>query len=117
MKKFKCIVVDYNQTDANLLGYYIDITPFLRFKHTCSTIEQAIELINRQTIELIYLDSSLSGLNNDTISQLSEKAMSIILTSNSDTSLPIDDKIIHPVHLVKPISYEMFLKTSVQAVL
>jgi len=55
MKKISCIIVDDEPLAIDLLERYICKTPFLDYKNRYSNAIEALEILNKQTIDLIFL--------------------------------------------------------------
>ena len=65
MKK-KCMIVDDESVARNILRKYIHDTPNLELVSECKNALEALEHVQKQTIDIIFLDiemPKLSGLN------------------------------------------------------
>ena len=62
MEKFNCIIVEDERLASELLEDYIKDTPFLTLKHTCSDAFKALEILPKESVDVIFLDVNLSKL-------------------------------------------------------
>ena len=109
MEKFSCIIVEDERLASELLEDYIKDTPFLDLKHTCSDALKALEILQRENIEVIFLDINLPKLKGfDFIRTLKNAPQIIITTAHREFAL--DGYELNIVdYLLKPISFNRFL--------
>jgi DNA-binding LytR/AlgR family response regulator len=109
MEKFSCIIVEDEKLASELLEYYIKDTPFLDLKHTCSDALKALEILQKENIEVIFLDINLPKLKGlDFIKTLKNPPQIIITTAHREFAL--DGYELNVVdYLLKPISFNRFL--------
>lgn len=109
MEKFSCIIVEDERLASELLEDYIRDTPFLALKHTCSDALKALEILQRENIEVIFLDINLPKLKGlDFIKTLKNDPQIIITTAHREFAL--DGYELNVVdYLLKPISFNRFL--------
>ena len=62
MQQYNCLVVEDEPLAAEVLNEYICQVPFLRLISVCSDAIYAIEILQREKIDLIFLDIHLPKL-------------------------------------------------------
>ncbi|WP_424000179.1 LytR/AlgR family response regulator transcription factor [Maribacter sp. IgM3_T14_3] len=109
-RNLKCLVVDDESLARVLLKEYISHFSFLELIGECKNPFQAIEIINRQHIDLIFLDiqmPEISGL--DFLRSNSHKTHVIITTAYPEHALEgYNLNVID--YLVKPFGLERFMQ-------
>jgi DNA-binding LytR/AlgR family response regulator len=109
MERFNCIIVEDERLASELLEDYIKDTPFLTLKHTCSDALKALEILQKETIDVIFLDINLPKLKGlDFIRTLKKSPQIIITTAHREYAL--DGYELNVVdYLLKPINFNRFL--------
>ena len=109
MEKYSCIIVEDEPLAAEVLTDYIRQTPFLELKGICSDAIYALELLQRQPIDLIFLDIHLPKLRGyDFIRTLKNQPQIIITTAYREYALEGYELNVVD-YLLKPISFNRFL--------
>lgn len=115
MKKIKCLIVDDEPLAIQLLENYAQKIDFLETFSTFDNPIKAIDFIQKNEVELVFLDiqmPELSGINFMKI--LGSKVKYILTTAYLDYALEgYDFQVID--YLLKPISFERFLKSAEKA--
>lgn len=114
--KLNCLIIDDEPLARKGLQEYVQEIDFLNCVATCEDAVKAAAYLNEQKIDLIYLDihmPKVSGI--DFLKTLSNPPLTILTTAFADYalegySLDVLD------YLVKPITFERFLKASQKAV-
>lgn len=110
MNKIKCLIVDDEELARKLLETYIEQVPQLELVKKCKNPLEAIEFVQSQVVDLLFLDihmPQLSGI--DFLKSLSHKPNVILTTAYKEYALEsyrldvID-------YLVKPIEFSLFLQ-------
>ena len=109
MEKFNCIIVEDERLASELLEDYIKDIPFLALKHTCSDAFKALEILHKESIDVIFLDINLPKLKGlDFIKTLKKSPQIIITTAHREFAL--DGYELNVVdYLLKPIDFNRFL--------
>lgn len=109
MEKFSCIIVEDEKLASELLGDYLKDTPFLALKHTCSDALKALEILQKEHIDVIFLDINLPKLKGLDFIKTLKKAPQIIITT-AHREFALDGYELNVVdYLLKPISFNRFL--------
>ena len=106
----RCIAIDDEPLALKQIGAYIEKTPFLSLTALCNSAIDALEIIASEKADLIFVDINMPDLNGmDFVKSLKDKPGIIFTTAYSEYALEgfrvdaID-------YLLKPISYNDFLK-------
>ena len=106
----KCIAVDDEKLVLDLLEDDIKRVPFLQLVKRCRNAMEAAEALRQESIDLVFLDIQMPGLNGlKFVESLTVKPMIIFITAYKEHALEgfnlaaID-------YLLKPVSFERFLK-------
>lgn len=105
-----CLIVDDEQHAIDILKHYIGQTPFLQLAASTTNPIEALQLVNEQNIELIFLDiqmPELSGL--DFIKAIQGRAAVILTTAYSEFALESYELDVVD-YLLKPIRFPRFLQ-------
>jgi DNA-binding LytR/AlgR family response regulator len=115
MIKIKCIVVDDEPLAISLLESYVQKIPFLELVFSTENPIDALEFIQNNESDLIFLDiqmPELSGINFMKI--LGDRQKYILTTAYSEYALEgYEHNIVD--YLLKPISFERFYKSALKA--
>jgi len=115
MKKIKCIVVDDEPLAIQLLENYVMKIPFLEMVFSTENPIKALEYIQNNEADLIFLDiqmPELSGINFMKI--VGNKLKYILTTAYSEYALEgYEHNVID--YLLKPISFSRFEKSALKA--
>jgi len=106
-----CIIVDDEQHAIDVLEHYVKQIPSLRLLASFTNPLQALELLNRDKVDLLFLDiqmPDISGL--DFIRAIQGRSKVILTTAYSEFvtegfELDVED------YLLKPIPFPRFLKS------
>lgn len=110
MKKIKVLLVDDEYLALNLLEEFVKKIPNIEIIGRVKSPIQAIDILNRQHIDLLFLDiqmPALSGTN--LLKTLNKKPVTIFTTAYAEYALDAFD--LNAVdYLLKPFSFERFLQ-------
>jgi two-component system, LytTR family, response regulator LytT len=115
MTKISCLIVDDEPLALDLLERYIQKTTFLHYQHRCSSAIEALELIGKQPIDLVFLDIQMPELNGIEFSRIIGKDVKIIFTTAFNDYAVEGFKVNALDYLLKPFDYEEFLRAAYKA--
>lgn len=107
----KCLIVDDEPLAINVIKGYIQKVPQLELVTTCTDAIQAFQVLNEQTIDLLFLDIEMPGLNGIDFIKSLNQAPAIVLTT-AFREYAIESYEIDVLdYLLKPISFGRFFKS------
>src|SRR5580765_1701175 len=109
-KKINCLIVDDEPPALDVLKKYIESIPSLQLAGSCSNAVEALAVIQKQTIDLIFMDIQMPQiLGTDFIRTLANPPKIIFTTAYRKYAVEGFD--LNAVdYLLKPIPFERFLK-------
>lgn len=109
MERISCMIVEDEPLAAEILTDYIAQVPFLELKNTCSDALFALEVLQTQNIDLLFLDIHLPKLKGlDFIRTLKNPPRIILTTAYREYAL--DGYELNVVdYLLKPIHFSRFI--------
>lgn len=112
----KCYIIDDEPLALALLKNYVEKTPFLELKGAFNSALQALEHLNNDSINLIFSDIQMPGINGMELSKiLVQKNIKIIFTTAFQEYALESYKVNTIDYLLKPFSYTDFLKAAQKA--
>ena len=111
----KCIIIEDEPLAQQIIEDHISHVPFLKLEKKCSSVFEALDLLQKVNIDLIFLDIHLPNVSGvEFISSLDKKPMFIFTTAYSEYAIEAFD--LNAVdYLLKPISFKRFLKAANKA--
>lgn len=112
MKTIRCIAVDDEPPAIRQMEEYILRVPYLNLAATFENAMDAMEFLKSNTVDLLFLDIQMDHLSGIEMLNLLKEKPRVILTTAFDSyalqafDLEVDD------YLLKPISFERFLKAT-----
>ena len=108
MRKLNCIIVDDEPIAINYLKDYVEQMPNLHLVGTANRASKAHELLEKESVDLIFLDIQMPGLTGlDFIRTLDKKPAIILTTAYSEYALEGFNLEVAD-YLLKPFSFERF---------
>lgn len=106
----RCLAIDDEPLALELLEDNISKVPYLQLAASCSNPLEAMQVMQSEAVDLIFLDIQMPGLTGlQFIQSLSQKPMFILITAYEKYAL--DSYALDVVdYLVKPVSLERFIK-------
>ena len=110
-----CIIIDDEPLAAELLASYVERTPFLNLSGTFSGAIDAMRVIRENKIDLCFLDIQMPELNGLELARIIPAQTKIIFTTAFSQYAIEGYKVEAIDYLLKPISYQSFLKSATKA--
>ncbi|MCK9218953.1 MAG: LytTR family DNA-binding domain-containing protein [Bacteroidales bacterium] len=114
-KKINCLIVDDEPMALVLLQSYVVKTPFLELKGKCSNAIEALEKLNEERIDLLFLDIQMPELNGLELSRTLSKNTRVIFTTAFNQYALDGYKVEALDYLLKPFDYTEFLTAANKA--
>lgn len=107
----RCIVVDDEPFAIELLEDFIRKVPFLQLIHTCESALEALEILKKGSVDLMFLDIKMPDINGlDLLKSLKRPPVVIFTTAYSDYA--VESYNLDAVdYLLKPIPFDRFLRS------
>lgn len=109
-KKLSCLIIEDEPIAAELLADYVDQVSFLELKGICKDALFALERLEEETIDVIFLDIHLPKLKGlEFLNSLQDKPQTILTTAYDQYALEAFEAEVVD-YLMKPIAFSRFLK-------
>ncbi|MFN0176609.1 MAG: LytR/AlgR family response regulator transcription factor [Saprospiraceae bacterium] len=113
--KLTCLAIDDESLARKMLEDNIRQVPFLELVGTCKNAFEAMEVLNSQQVDLMFLDIQMPGmLGTKFLETLPEKPMVIFVTAYSNYAVESYDLDVVD-YLMKPVPLERFVKAAYKA--
>ncbi len=109
MKKYNCLIIEDEPIAADILKDYILQIPYLQLKTVCTNAISALEIIQSEKIEVIFLDIHLPKLKGLDFLRALKSAPQIIITSAYQEYALEGFELNVVDYLLKPIEFNRFL--------
>jgi len=110
MNELTCLIVDDEELARTLLENYISRLPYLKLAGKCSNPIEALQLLQHQSVDLIFLDIQMPEMiGTDFLKSLSHKPMVVFTTAYAEYALEGYELNVVD-YLLKPFPFERFLK-------
>lgn len=108
----RCIAIDDEPLALQQIAGYIRQTPFLELAGLCESALQAIEILEKTPVDLMFVDINMPDLNGmDFVRSLENPPMVVFITAYGEYAL--DGFRVDAIdYLLKPVSYDDFLKSA-----
>lgn len=106
----RCLVVDDEPSAQEVLERYIADAPRLRLSAVCEDALQAMEILREEEMDLLFLDINLPRLSGISMLKSLSDPPSVILTTAYDDYALEGYELDVVDYLLKPFSFERFLK-------
>lgn len=107
--KISCLIVDDEPLALDLLEGYVSKTPSLELAGRCSSAFQAMEFMEKSTVDLLFLDIQMPGLNGLDFTRSLKDGPRVIFTTAFEQYAIEGFKVDALDYLMKPVSYPEFL--------
>lgn len=109
MQSYSCIIVEDEPLAAEVLRDYVQQVPFLQLKGVCSDAIYAMEMLQKENIDLVFLDIHLPKLKGlDFVKALKNPPQVIITSAYQEYALQGYELNVVD-YLLKPIEFSRFL--------
>jgi DNA-binding LytR/AlgR family response regulator len=115
MDVITCIIVDDEPMALNLVEAYVAKTSFLQLKKKCSSALEALDYLNEEPVDLIFLDIQMPDLTGLEFSKMLPENTRFILTTAFDKYALEGFKVQALDYLLKPFDYAEFLTAANKA--
>jgi DNA-binding LytR/AlgR family response regulator len=113
--KLNCIIIDDESLARKLLEANIRQLPFLELVGMCKNPFEAMQILQEQAVDLMFLDIQMPGmLGTQFLQSLREKPMVIFVTAYSNYAVESYELDVID-YLMKPVSMERFTKAALKA--
>lgn len=111
-----CILIDDEPLALNLLEDYVNTTPFLKLVAKCSNAIAAIEILEKESVDLVFTDIQMPNLSGMEFSKLILNAKTKIIFTTAFEEFAVESYKVNTIdYLVKPINYHEFLTAASKA--
>ena len=110
MRKWKCLIVDDEPPAIKVLKSYAETLEYLEIIGTCNNAFQAIDMLNNERADLLFLDINMPKLlGTQLLRTIKDPPKVIFTTAHKDYA--VDAFELDAIdYLLKPVSFERFLK-------
>jgi len=113
--KISCIIIDDEPMALNLVESYVLKTPYLELKKKFSSAIEAMEFLNSESVDLLFLDIQMPDLTGLEFSKMVPKKTRVIFTTAFDQYALEGFKVEALDYLLKPFDYAEFLTATNKA--
>ena len=113
--KLTCVVIDDEPLALQLLEDYVNKTPFLHLKASCSNAVVAMEILRVEKVDVIFTDIQMPDLSGVEFSRFLDKDVRVIFTTAYSHYAIEGFKVGALDYLLKPFSYPEFLESANRA--
>ena len=110
-----CMIVDDEPMAVNLVESYVDKTPYLTLKKKCNSAIEAMQFLNTEKVDLLFLDIQMPDLTGLEFSKMLSKETRVIFTTAFDQYALEGFKAEALDYLLKPFDYAEFLTAANKA--
>jgi DNA-binding LytR/AlgR family response regulator len=107
-----CIAIDDEPIALKQITSYINKTPFLSHVASCKSAFEAMDIITKQKVDLLFVDIHMPDLNGVDFVKLCGKGPKIVFTTAYEQYAVDGFKVDAVDYLLKPFGYDEFLKSA-----
>lgn len=110
VEKLKVVIVDDEQPAVDILSHFVDKVPSLKLKLATTNSIQAIDFLNSNVVDLVFLDIQMPDITGiEFVNVLEKKPMIVFTTAFTEYAIKGYDLDIVD-YLLKPIRFSRFLQ-------
>jgi DNA-binding LytR/AlgR family response regulator len=110
-----CLIVDDEPVALDILESYVRKTPFLELRGRCNGVVEALQQMQHQSIDLLFLDIQMPDVNGIEFSRTLSDKVKVIFTTAFEQYALEGFKVNALDYLLKPFNYQEFLKAAMKA--
>ena len=110
-----CLIVDDEPIALDILEGYVRKTPFLELRGRCNGVVEALQQMQHQSIDLLFLDIQMPDVNGIEFSKTLSDKVKVIFTTAFEQYALEGFKVNALDYLLKPFNYQEFLKAAMKA--
>lgn len=108
MKKIKCLIVDDEAPAIRLLTSYVNQVSFLELVASTTSSIEAIQIIEKETLDLVFLDIQMPTITGIQLSKIINDKMAVIFTT-AYPQFALESYELNAIdYLLKPFEFERF---------
>lgn len=113
--KLNCIIVDDEPLALELMEFYVQRVPFLHLVGKCNDSFSALQTLQQQTVDLIFLDIEMPDLSG--IEMLRTKRdLPMVIFTTAYPNYAVEGFTLNAIdYLLKPIPFERFVQAATKA--
>lgn len=115
MNKITCIAIDDEPLALGLIAGYIKKTPFLDLTGEFDNPLDAMDFMEKNSVQLLFLDIQMPDLTGTEFTRILDNKCRVIFTTAYDQYAIEGFRLEVLDYLLKPVSYELFLKAANRA--
>ena len=108
--KISCIIIDDEPSSQNVLKSFINKVEYLDLKHACNDALEALEYLKNNPIDLLFLDINMPQLSGISFYKSLQNPPKVIFTTAYSEYALEGFNLNATDYLLKPFSFERFLK-------
>lgn len=108
--KLKCLAVDDEPFALKQIVSYIEQTPFLELIGNCENAFEALEVIKKESVDLLFLDINMPEMSGMELAQSLDTQTMVVFTTAYEEFALDSYKVEAIDYLLKPISREDFMR-------
>jgi two-component system LytT family response regulator len=114
-KKINCILVDDNKLARKMLKMLVEQVDFLNLMTECETPVEAFNYIQKEAVDLVFLDVEMPGMTGiEMIRNLEKRPLIVLISAKEEYAVEAFELNVVD-YIVKPVDIARFIKTAHRA--